>query len=186
MSRSRLRREAAQRGEPQPSFEFGGDTLTDARARLRQEVREGVVCPCCDRLAKAYRRKVTGNMAKFLIWLVRSYERDPKWYNRAEAPVMNHISGGPDYGKLRYWDLVTPCPNLAEFPAEYNPRLPARRSGWWRPTSTGIHFARHNLALPKYAIVWHDTVLGYEGEDVLISECLPEYFDFWEAWGCDE
>ena len=162
---------------------FGEDTLAIARLLVASQGHKGIRCPCCDLWVQVYRRRITDTMAMFLIWLVRSYEREPRWYNRLEGPLMNGVEGGPDYGKLRYWGLIVPCPNRKDAPIKHNPHLPPNRSGFWRPTERGIDFAHCRLALPERAVVRDDIVLCHSGPDLLISDCLEQYFDYWEMIG---
>jgi hypothetical protein len=155
------------------------DTLAQARHEVRAKWRDGMDCPCCGQLVKLYRRKIDGHGARFLIWLVRSWNAKPGWYNRLEAPTFGQAVSGGAYALPHYWDLMEQQPN------ETNPRLPASRSGIWRPTKRGLLFAKNLLTLPKYALVFNGQCYGFEGEDVSISDALPEWFDFWEAWGHD-
>ncbi len=152
-------------------------TLKEARDYVRAGFRKGVKCPCCGQLAKLYKRKVDKTMAKTLIWMVRSQqETGQEWYEFAELPESQHKKGGGNYAQLRYWRLLEKGKNQSTL-------LPDSHSGIWRPTQRGIDFAHNLLVIDKYALVYNNKCLGFEGEQVGISECLPEYFDFWEAWG---
>lgn len=158
---------------------FGRDTLADARRLVAAQYRAGVTCPCCGQLVKMYRRKVTGGMARALIWLVRSYERQQRFYHVTEFPDIGGRRGGNDYSKLTLWNLIEQSPNTSR------PELPADYSGRWAPTTEGILFAHNELRVPKYALVLGGEVQEYNGELVHIEDCLPSYFNFWETWGRD-
>ena len=159
------------------------DTLGQARQKVREKWREGIECPCCGQLVKLYRRSINGAMCRFLIWLVRESEVPDmgpgRWINRADGPQIQNMRGGGDYNKLRHWGLIEHAPN------EDNPALPKRSSGLWRPTVLGRSFVRNQIALPKYALVFDRKCFGFEGEEVRLRDCLPEWFDFWETWGYD-
>ena len=109
--------------------------------------------------------------------MVRLYEDRPRWIYHDELPLIQKRRGGGDYHKLRFWNLIEQQPNTD------NPNLPGNRSGTWRPTADGIRFAKGEIVLPKYALIFDNKCLGFEGELVSIRECLPKNFDFREIWG---
>lgn len=167
----------AELGEPTTQadmFTTQHKTLTEARAELREGLRDGVICGCCDQLAKLYRRQINGAMAWLLIWLARN-QTPGTWTPIAEFPLIQERRGGGDFAKLEYWGL------LEERAPDEGTR--ARTSGKWRITSRGRAFAAGRLELPRYALVYNGSCLGFEGAPRGVRECLGTRFDFEELWG---
>lgn len=152
----------------------GHDTLQEARQKVREGWLEGIACLCCGQVVKLYRRSIGKSQARFLIWLVRSCEREQRYYDCKDAPLR-----GGDYAKLRFWGLIE------KEPASEHDNLPSGYSGMWRPTPQGVEFANNRTRVQKYALVFDNKLFGFEGEYTCIEDCLPKYFDFWETWGFD-
>lgn len=152
---------------------FTGDTLAAARQRFFDEAqRNGYVCPCCERFGKFYRRKLNSQMARTLIRMYRlsmGAKAPPLPWLDIDS-ILTSRAAQADYGKLRYWKLVENKPN------EENPEQ--KDSGLWRITLAGIVFARGNIALPKYKIIYNDEVRGESEEKVTIYEALGEKFNY--------
>lgn len=142
-------------------------TLEEAKALVERGKwdKEGVRCPCCDRYAKVYRRSLNSTMARFLIWLVRNYGTDPRWYDIKEYP---HARGG-DHAKLVYWGMVEQHSN--DDPTKSH-------SGHWRPTSFGIAFGQRQARVQSHAVVYANELLGHDGKEVDIVDCLGKKFDY--------
>jgi hypothetical protein len=142
---------------------------------LRQQVRDGAVegvrCPCCDRLVRAYRRPLGADMARFLILLCRAYLAGPpgEWVDVRAIPAR-----GGDYAKLAHWGLIEQAPNDD----------PARRSsGLWRPTPAGMAFAEGRTREPSHVFLLDNRRIGAEDATVDVYEALGRRFDFAELWG---
>jgi queuine/archaeosine tRNA-ribosyltransferase len=115
----------------QGSF-FGGDTLAEARRRVKALLDEGSVCPCCDQYAKRYVRAIYSTQAMQLIRLYRMNSlpgEEATFYHRTQ--VTPRCNNG-DLVFLRHWDLLEVEPN--EDPAK-------KDSGNFRITPLG-RFAR--------------------------------------------
>lgn len=154
-----------------------GQTVEEAKVDIERVLTESrqTDCPCCGQRVKRYERSIYAQPAKFLIWLAKAYQRDHRWYDWREEPVRGDgQKGGGDYSKLRFWGLIEHKPNTDKH------NLPQNYSGMWRPTQKGISFAYNKLAIPKYALIYNNKLLGFKGEMVTITDCLPEYFSFWE------
>ena len=150
-----------------------GKTLDDAREDVRRGLRAGIKCPCCDQMARLYKRQINGAMGVLLIWLARN-QAPGEWTSIDDFPMLQNRRGGGDFAKLVYWKL------LEELPPDEDTR--ARTSGKWRITSRGRTFARGGFRLPRYALVYNGGCLGFEGEPRGIRECLGMRFDFNGLW----
>ena len=148
-------------------------TLEEARDELRDNLREGTTCPCCDQVARMYRRPIYASMAVLLIWLARN-RREGEWCPVSEMPEIQSRRGGGDFGKLIYWGLIEERPPDAD--------TKARTSGQWRITSRGKMYAAGFFELPKYVLIYNGACLGFEGEPRGVRECLGKRFDFAELW----
>lgn len=121
--------------------------MTRARLRLREGVytREGIICPCCKRLAKVYKRRINKGMIRALIAMVKAQAKLPEGeYVKVGKNGQVHTSGG-DYGKLHnLWGLIEPKPGDDR-------RVDgSKRVGYWRVTKAGLMFVRGEVAVRKY------------------------------------
>lgn len=164
--------------EPHPTqsdmFTQRPKTLGEARNELREGLRDGVTCPCCDQMARLYKRQINGAMSSLLIWLARN-QVPGTWTAIADFPLIQERRGGGDFAKFEYWKL------LEERAPDEGTR--GRTSGKWRITSRGRAFAAGRLELPKYALVYNGKCLGFEDAPRGIQACLGVRFDFEELWG---
>ena len=142
----------------------GSSTIADAKAWLRERLREGAECPVCTQYAKTYARTIHSSMASAL---VRLYRNDPQDW-QAFADVLEHRQIA-DAGKLRYWGLIE---------EERVLRPDGGRAGWWRLTALGRMFVRREVWVQKYALVYDGTCLGLDGPSITITDALGERFDY--------
>ena len=146
------------------------DTLAEAAARVRDRLAEGSACPCCGQMAKAYTRTLNAPMARFLIWLVRAFEAQPRWYNIHEAPLIQGRRGGGDYGKLAHWGLIV----LAASDTEEDQRT----SGQWQPTAKGRRFVHGKVQVPAQVVLYDNRVLGWSEAWVSVEQALGKKFSY--------
>ena len=146
--------------------EFTGTTIDEARSWLETRMYdEGAECPCCTQMVKVYRRKITASIAAVLIRMYREYRM--KW---VYLPSIR--SAGQDEVIARHWGLI-------ERDDDIRPDG-SRRTGWWRLTMTGTRFVRGEDTIIKYAVLYDNRCLEHEGDQVTISDCLGERFDYRE------
>ncbi len=155
---------------------FAGGTLLEvAKHDLFEKLKHGeaVTCPCCERFAKIYERKIHTTMAKQLIefYHLGGYSG----YLHIKETVGNKRSGSGDFTKLKYWNLIEK--------SEQPPKPEQKSSGWWKITEPGFKFLQNKISVPKYAIVWDDVVLRFSDETTTISEALGEKFSYPELMG---
>jgi hypothetical protein len=147
---------------------FDGATLLEARTWLRDRVDDGARCPCCEQMAKVYRRRINAGAAAGLIQLARQYPSE--WVHVPTTGTLARLGG--EFARLRYWGLVVEEPDL---------RDDGGRAGWWQITEQGQAFAMNRITLPKYARVYDGRVLGFDAsQQVSIVDALGHKFNYRE------
>jgi hypothetical protein len=148
--------------------------LSEARKELRDNLDDGIRCPCCDKYARRYRRRFNSTMARSLIWLVRASKN-----TRVDWPMFVDV---PKYGPrelvrsnqlptVRWWGMV-------EREGNQNPEL--KHSGMWRPTSAGISFAMDECMVESTAVTYDGELEALEGELISIDDALGKKFSYAE------
>jgi len=140
-------------------------TLDEAREFLRKHIAEGVICPCCNRFTKRYRRKFNSGMAQSLIAIHNWFLLNPVPWVKITQDISMPMIVFAEYSKLRFWGLL---------------EASTETSGEWRITEKGKLFAQGELKVQKYVYVLNNELLGMDGEDVTISDCLGDDFDLKE------
>jgi hypothetical protein len=140
-------------------------SLAAARRELMAEGRwKGVVCPCCDQLAKVYARPLHSSMAAALIRIAQAPEG---WVVITE--VLTHRQLG-DAAKLVYWGMLEAREGEREDGSS--------RVGQYRVTERGRAFVACRLAVPKYAVVYAGEVLRLEGDEITVRDALGRRFSY--------
>lgn len=131
----------------------------------------GVVCPCCDQLAKTYRRQLTLSQVKVMAAIYSVARKAPvptaHWVkvgmqtekadkkNRVAAGTVRqkliHTRGG-DYAKARWWGLIEQSEDEREDGSD--------RAGMWRITERGIDFLLGQVRVPKYVLIYNNQLLA--------------------------
>ena len=149
------------------------ETIEDAKEKFMLRIEDGAECPCCGQYAKLYKRPFGSAMARALVWLVREYERNDRWYNIHEFPLIQGRRGGGDFAKLVHWGLIQERETEDDDTAR-------RASGFWRPTGSGIQFAHRRLLVPKRVHLYNNQIRGWDSEYIDVSEALGKKFDYAE------
>lgn len=140
-----------------------GMTLGEARAKLREYVKDGHPCPCCRQMAKVYERKINRAMARTLAALYRwggeEYTHGPS------LPGDTH-----EISQLQWWDLVEE--------ERDERRADGGRRGYWKITPKGIAWLAGRSTVPKYARIYDGRVLSLEGDQVSHRDALGAKFDY--------
>jgi hypothetical protein len=157
--------------EPNYVSLYDGATLEQAGKIWHSVIKsDGGHCPVCDRWGKLYKRGISANMARQLIWLCKQTPREDGWVD-VQRTAPDWMLRAPQIGALRYWYMTEAAPVKG---------VKSRTAGLWRPTQIGLKFAYLQLSLPKFKYVYNDTVFDTEGPDVTIIDCLDKYFDYSE------
>lgn len=146
------------------------------RERFFGELSEGesVICPCCDRHAKIYRRQINAAMVLMLSRLASAQMKtaDPcNAYSHISHFLGSKGVGSGDFGKLAYWGLIRPKPH------DYGDEG-KKYSGYWRITPDGLYFLFGEKKVPKYKAIYNGKVIGEFGEMVTVHECHGKQFDY--------
>ena len=145
-------------------------TLKEAKDWLRLRAQKGSFCPCCKQFVKIYKRALGSQMARWLIWLTRTWEQLPQ-YGDAWVDIKMAPTRGGDYAKTTHWQL-------AENRISNDKTL--RSSGLWRPTAKGIDFVQNRIRVPSHVELYDNLVLGFSDETIGIVEALGKRFDYYE------
>lgn len=144
-------------------------TIAEAKVILRPlaDTTEGHPCPLCRQLVKIYKRTIYATVARDLIALARH----GGWEARGWVHVQDKIGkSSPDLVKTRWWGLVERQEGTREDGSS--------RVGLWRMTENGLAFVRGSHKVLKYAKVYDNRVLGYDGPHVSIQDCLGRKFSY--------
>lgn len=155
---------------------FGFDTsgfFNDVRASFWRVLNGGedAHCPCCNRYAKIYKRRIHMSAARGLIKLYRL--GGDKQYVRCSDFILEGQAGPGDTTKMKHWGLVEPQA-LDENVTN------KRTSGMWRLTPDGVRFVRGELRVPSIKVVYDDEVIATDGADISIQEALGDKFNYSE------
>lgn len=146
------------------------DTIQDAKNFLRQNWKEGAICPCCAQVTKLYARSITSSMAHALILVYLSGARG---YFHAESFFKNSrcdkaIRG--DFPKLKYFGLIEPMEGKSD---DGNPN-----TGYYKITEKGIKFTEMTDVAPKHVYIYNNKMYGFSEEMVNIQSCLKNKFNY--------
>jgi hypothetical protein len=80
---------------------------------------------------------------------------------------------------LRWWGLL----EKGEMTREDQESTGKKDSGFWRPTSKGVAFAKGQISVPYYARTYNGQVIELTGKSILIQDVLGKRFDYNEIMG---
>jgi len=158
---------------------FTGDpastTLLDASTWVQERVRRGAVCPCCDQLAKLYKRKLNSSMAYALILIRRAFLTQTDWLHVPEYLTKVCKTGatvrGGDWGKLVHWKLIVAKDDEVRGDG-------SKRVGFYKITDLGISFVDKRVAVPKYAFLYAQKCVRMSEDTTTIDEALGDRFNY--------
>lgn len=150
------------------------DTIEAGRVYVKAHAYKGVKCPCCTQLVKIYKRRIYSTMAIGLMKLYSITMRNDSEFNRyfhISDIESSRRSGGGDFAKLLYWELVEERPNTDEH---------KKHSGYWNITPQGKEFVQKKITVPEHALIFNDRLIGMSGEAVNIEDALGKKFNYKE------
>lgn len=146
-------------------------TLAQAKADLDDKIEDGTRCECCGQFAKVYKRKLTTTTAASLIKLYVMCGTD---YFHLPRVLVDAGRQQADETKTAYWGLIE------RRPAD-DQEHPGKHHGIWRITEKGVDFIHGRLSIPKYALIYNNTVLGFDDADMVdIEDALGTKFNYRE------
>jgi len=166
-------------GAPPPAKPMPADwppslAIAEARRRLRALLGEGADCPVCDQFCRRYRYTLSENNCRFLAVLYRVDRREPGAYTHINTILEqdSRALASRDYNRLLYWNLIEEMEN--------DDQSKKKRSGLWRITGAGREFCTGARTIQKYAVVYNDSIEGFEGEQVTMRDFEGEHFNYRE------
>lgn len=161
-------------------------TLAEARASVMsgRGTKHGVKCPCCDQLAKIYRRPFNGTMLYALVLIERFSRTSPSPTDWVHVPsyLSEHATGrmavavrGGDWAKLKFWGFLEEKSEVRDDGSD--------RAGWWRITQTGRAFLHGQFYAPAAFYLYNGECRGFDEGLVLVRDIKSKHFDFNELMG---
>lgn len=157
-----------------------GSVLDDVREWTQEAARskEGAVCPCCDQIAKVYKRSITSSMA-YVLLLIERYDRShptDRWLQvpeyLSEVSTLGAPVRGGDWAKLRYWSLIEPKDGVVRDDGSL-------RVGIYRLTELGRLFALNLTTVARHAYIYNGALLKLDqSKQISIGEALGAGFDY--------
>lgn len=139
-------------------------TLPEARRFFFDSLREGAVCPCCERFGKVYRRKLNSGMALTVVKMFRHARDSSGWLHMVSEG--NFGLPSRDYGTLQHWGLTESSSDAKE---DGNPD-----AGYWRLTENGKAFARNEVSVPKYVYLYNDKPIACDEPEAALRTTIVE------------
>lgn len=152
-----------------------GDTRTiqEVKRLIASRIDDGVICPCCNRFMKRYKRKFNSGMAASLIFLVKACSDENgifRWSEISkEAP--RHVINSREIGKLVHWGLAV---------EKENKDKTKKMSGFWKPTVYGVNFVYADSVISKYVYLLNNVVTEFSDEKIDIFDALGDKFNYEE------
>lgn len=140
-------------------------TVAQARQHLRAHRHEGLHCVVCDQWAQEWRRSINSGMARAHIEMYR-VAGVGEWVYKPDV-LRGFGAAARDESLLRFWGLLE---------EERELRPDGGRAGYWRVTPNGGKYAVGNLIVPKFAVLYNNTLLRMEGPGVDITDALGNHF----------
>jgi hypothetical protein len=134
----------------------------------------GATCPCCGRLVRMYRYRVSRTQAQFLVAMARSSAR-ATGYRDARAWIDLRTVGGQfsagmrlggKYAKLRHWGLLEAHPH---------------QRATWRLTQRAVDWLAGRVLVPQYVYLLDNVLQGYDDALVSFDQALGQAFDLDDA-----
>jgi len=157
-------------------------TLDEARAQtLAAAADGGVVCPCCGRFVRVYRRRLHAEMARFLILLYRLDRVIPAdyhaWHSTREAlGDRGGNKASTDATYLVHWGLVerAKAENIAGAPA-----------GSFRLTPLGVAFVERRATAPSHVTLLNNepAFCAQAEREIGIEAALGKRFSYADLMG---
>lgn len=159
-----------------------GELLDEARRRLRQNLRDGYCCPCCDRFAKIYKTTFRWNGATACLAMARDYihrgsPNDFPWVHLpsllVELDLPPKVKAALCCGtaaEAAWWGLM-------------EERIGRRKdgspkTGVYRLTRKGFEFAKGDFLVHKYAYTYNRKCIGFDEPLIDIREAIRQRFDY--------
>lgn len=143
-------------------------TLEEAKDWLRQQLRDGARCPCCDQLAKIYNRTFNVAMARATLQLFKAYRANGNDWIHAAEYLSSIGARDRDVGFLAHWKLLEEHPTAGR--ADGGPH-----AGFYRMTELGMKFAQRQERIPSHLRMYNGRCLSRSTKTILIDEVSKKF-----------
>ena len=145
-------------------------TLSEAKEYLKDNYKDGCICPTCNQFVKLYKRALTSSMAYGLILLYKSNKTDyfhiENYLKEQDCP--SSIRG--DISKLCHFGLLQRQEGKKE---DGNPS-----SGHYKLTDKARAFVMGKITVPKHVNIYNKIVYGYSENHTNIKGALKKKFNY--------
>ena len=143
-------------------FNNEGAWLRKLRLNWQEAIKhESALCPCCDRVGRINKHRLTKPLALSLRWIMAHGVGDG-WVNvQSKAP--RWMMRSKTYPLLEHWGLI---------------EGKGFRSGVWRITPKGVGFVTGSITVPAAAYIYDAKVMAWDAEETTFRACFEHEFDF--------
>ena len=148
-------------------------SLQEATDWVNSNKRKGCVCPCCNQIAKIYKRKLIVNYVLGLFYLYKLHKQHPQteFFHISEIKVTNNYFSA--FAQLKCWELITEM----DKPIDVKNK---RTSGNWKLTEKGKLFVEGKIEVEQHVYMYNAEFLGYSDKKISIEEALGSRFNYTE------
>lgn len=147
-------------------------TLSEAQDTVRSGAIDGIYCPCCGKWCKVYPRKLSAQMAQFLMGLVEIFARRRDWVHVREVRGATAEKAATDASYLVHWGLLIPK----------NRTKGEKSAGYYKPTQWGIDFVYERVRVKRKVYLYNNQPQDWSEETTAIREALGDAFDYDELF----
>jgi hypothetical protein len=157
--------------DSQPALDFDAAKVEDSIRRVERNKQAAKnyrphqgsdTCGHCGSPTREWRHTLSAQLGKILVRIYRHVQSHGNRPFMARDLALSY-SAASNLQKIRYWGLIEHGSPEEE------------RAGLWRLTATGEQFARATIRLRKKVWTYRTEVVEFEGDEVLISELLPDF-----------
>jgi len=143
-------------------------TLQEARALVRSRIFEGgVVCPCCNRIARADVRYLNHGMVRYL-QVLAEMSPDGEYVHTSEVILRLAEEGLGTTGSNS--TTLLPHYGLIEKGPPRRDRKGRLKKGYWRPTEAGRRFLAGKIRVPARLVTYYRRFVRFEGPNVSVHD----------------
>lgn len=149
-------------------------SLVSLNVLSKHNMKKGGTCPVCTQNVKMYEKKIDSHMAYYLIQIYKmtiNYPDKQYFHVQDDLNVPMKVSGS--WAKLRWWGLIEEQEKSENISNK-------RTSGMWRITDAGKKFVEHKSKVIQYVKLFNGKFYGESGDQVNISQCLNQKFNYTE------
>lgn len=131
----------------------------------RGSIGESIACPCCDQTVKVYKRNLNSQMARILLIIYRYFEtrQDAAWLH-VDDYLKNFAINCRYYSLLEHWKLIEAMQGIRDDGS--------KRTGFWKITEHGRRFARNEITVKTYFLMYNQAAIGWSAGEISIRESL--------------